>query len=116
MSRVLQLFPNVSNDEQIFLEDVMRYMNDDQIRLFAESYRAKRRDQNIVLVLTLLGFVMVAGMHRFYLGHIAMGLLYLFTGGLFAVGTIYDLLHLKDMVRDYNRQQADHIALMVHQG
>lgn len=49
-------------------------------------------NKGIVAVLCVLGFVLVAGMHRIYVGKIGTGLLWLFTGGLFMVGTIVDLI------------------------
>jgi hypothetical protein len=41
----------------------------------------------------------VAGLHRFYLGKPLTGLLYLFTGGLLGIGTIYDGLTMPQQVR-----------------
>jgi TM2 domain-containing membrane protein YozV len=41
----------------------------------------------------------VAGLHRFYLGKPLTGLLYLFTGGLLGLGTIYDGLTMPQQVR-----------------
>lgn len=49
----------------------------------------------------LLGLV---GGHRFYLGQIGWGLLYLFTGGLFFIGWIVDLFMLPRMVRETNEE------------
>ena len=43
-----------------------------------------------------------AGFHRFYLGKIGSGLLYLFTGGLFFVGGIADFFLIPSLVRDAN--------------
>ena len=45
------------------------------------------------------------GFHRFYLGKIPTGLLWMFTGGLFTVGSIYDFLTLPGQVRDANLRQ-----------
>lgn len=38
-----------------------------------------------------LGFL---GAHRFYVGKIGTGILYLFTGGMFFIGTIVDLVKI----------------------
>ena len=47
----------------------------------------------------LLGLV---GVHKFYLGKMGMGILYLFTGGIFLIGWIIDLFTLPSQVRAYN--------------
>jgi len=46
------------------------------------------------------------GFHRFYLGKIGTGLLWMFTGGLFGIGSIYDLVTLPSQVREANIRQA----------
>lgn len=42
------------------------------------------------------------GFHRFYLGKVGTGILYLLTGGLFWVGSLYDLFTLPMQVREAN--------------
>jgi len=44
------------------------------------------------------------GLHRFYIGKFGSGLLYLFSGGLFMVGGVFDFFNLPDMVREANLQ------------
>jgi hypothetical protein len=48
------------------------------------------------------GSLFIPGLHRFYLGKIGTGLLWLFTGGLAGLGTIYDAFTLPNQVRDAN--------------
>ncbi len=62
-----------------------------------------RRELGTSYILCVLGFVGVAGIHRFYLGKPITGLLWFFTGGLFAVGTIFDLITLPGQVAHSNR-------------
>lgn len=51
------------------------------------------------LLLTLLGLL---GAHRFYQGKWATGLLYLVTGGLFAIGWVYDFCTLNRQISELN--------------
>jgi TM2 domain-containing membrane protein YozV len=47
-----------------------------------------------------------AGLHRFYLGKVPSGLLWLCTGGLFGIGSIYDFFTLGRQVREANYHSA----------
>jgi TM2 domain-containing membrane protein YozV/predicted transcriptional regulator len=53
----------------------------------------------------------VAGLQRFYLGKVGTGVLYLLTGGLFGLGTIYDALTLPGQVREAQLYDRFHAAL-----
>jgi hypothetical protein len=46
------------------------------------------------------------GFHRFYLGKIPSGVLWMFTFGLFGIGSIYDFFTLPSQVRQANLEQA----------
>jgi len=46
------------------------------------------------------------GFHRFYLGKIPSGLLWMFTGGLFTIGSIFDFFTLPSQVREANIRRA----------
>lgn len=66
------------------------------------KYVAGRYNFNVAwLLLTFFGFL---GLHRFYLGKIWTGLLWLCTGGLLTFGWAWDLWHLNEMVSEENRQ------------
>ena len=51
-----------------------------------------RKSQIVALILCLLFGIL--GVHYFYVGKIGMGLLYLFTGGLFGIGWIVDIIRI----------------------
>lgn len=52
------------------------------------------RNKLVALILCCLGFMGVAGIHRFYVGKVMSGIIWLFTGGLFGIGTIIDLISI----------------------
>ena len=56
--------------------------------------RVKLNEKTVTILLCVLGFLGLAGIHRFYRGKILSGLLWLFTGGLFLIGTILDIAAL----------------------
>ena len=53
------------------------------------------------VLLVVLGLF---GVHRFYLGKIGTGLIYLLTAGLFGVGLVYDLCTLNEQVDEQNQK------------
>ncbi len=59
---------------------------------------------NFTVAWILLTFLGVFGIHRFYLGKWLTGILWLFTGGFFLMGWLYDLWTLNGQVSEYNRQ------------
>ncbi len=56
----------------------------------------------IAYLLWLISGFGALGFHRFYLGKIGTGLLYIITGGLFGIGSVYDLITLPLQVREAN--------------
>jgi TM2 domain-containing membrane protein YozV len=51
-------------------------------------------------------FLGIFGVHRFYLGKVGTGLLWLLTGGLLGIGWLYDLWTLNEQVDELNRAGA----------
>ena len=60
----------------------------------------------IAYLLWLLSGCGALGFHRFYLGKIPTGLLWMCSGGLFGIGSIYDLVTLPGQVREANLRNA----------
>jgi TM2 domain-containing membrane protein YozV len=52
-----------------------------------------------------LTFLGIFGVHRFYQGKIITGVIYLFTGGLFLLGWLYDLYTLNEQIAAENRSR-----------
>lgn len=113
MSKVLQYMPELEGEEQLHVARLMTDMTEEQAERFAHVYRSRRKDPTITLVTTLLGFFVIAGVHRFMLGQIGMGLLYLFTGGFCLVGTIIDSFNYKELTYRFNREQAEDVADLI---
>jgi len=104
--------PYLEGDEMIFVQGVIRDMNDNQAMLFANAYSSRRKDPLLILLTACVGFLGIAGIHRFIIGHIGMGLLYLLTGGLCVIGTIVDLVNYRRLAFEYNQKVAQEIAIM----
>jgi TM2 domain-containing membrane protein YozV len=68
------------------------------------DYRYESGPLDYDLAWILLTFLGVFGIHRFYMGKILTGLLYLLTLGLFGLGLLYDLLTLNGQVSELNRR------------
>lgn len=113
MSKIIRYLPELQNDEQLFVAALFKDMTEEQAEQFARVYRQRRKDENITLMTSLLGFVVLAGVHRFYLGQTGMGLLYLFTGGLCLVGTIMDAFKAKELTWQFNERQALEVANLI---
>jgi len=47
----------------------------------------------------------IAGLHRIYMGKVGTGILYLMTGGLFGIGTIYDAITMPVQIAEVNRDE-----------
>ncbi len=67
------------------------------------DFRYEAGPINYDLAWILLTFFGIFGVHRFYLGKWLTGLLYLFTGGFFLIGYIYDYWTLNEQIDYENR-------------
>ncbi|MEY3895163.1 MAG: hypothetical protein RLZZ214_682 [Verrucomicrobiota bacterium] len=64
-------------------------------------FTAGRYDYSVAWI--LLTFLGAFGIHRFYMGKVGTGILWLLTGGLFLVGWLYDFCTLNRQVDELNR-------------
>ncbi len=113
MINLLQLMPNLEPEELSYIQGMVKDFSDDQIRQFANIYNSRRKDPQTILLLTLIGFLGVSGVHRFVIDQMGMGLLYLFTGGLCLVGTIVDIVNHKRLASEYNQKVANQVSGML---
>ena len=113
MANVMQFLPELEGDEMMIVAGFIKGMTDEQAAQFAYAYRSRRKDPQTILLLTLLGFIGIAGVQRFVLDQIGMGLLYLFTAGLCWIGTIVDLVNYKRLAVEHNHKHAHQLAVMI---
>ena len=116
MPNILQLLPEIESEELAFIQELVKNFDDAQAQQFASMYRTKRRESQTVMLLTLIGFVAVSGVQRFYLDQVGMGLLYLFTAGFCFIGTIVDLVKHKKLTLEYNLKAAQQAVQMMGAG
>ena len=113
MPNAIQLLPMIEPDEMAVVQGIVKEMSDSQAQQFANIYISRRKDPQTILIMTIIGFIGVAGIQRFILGQTGMGLLYLFTGGLCVIGSIVDLVNHKTLAFDYNIRVAHQTANLV---
>lgn len=99
-------FPDLTPEEMGFLQQATAGLTDNQKKYFYMVYSGKRKNSQEILIFTLIGFIGVAGIQRFVLGQIAMGIFYLLTCGFCFIGTIVDLINNKSLALKYNKDMA----------
>ena len=113
MARVIDVLPEISGEEMLYVQALIKDVDDDKARSFASVYRSRRKDPQMILITTLLGFVGFAGVHRFIMGQIGMGILYFFTAGLCLIGTIVDLVNHQKLAFEHNQKIANEVLSMI---
>ncbi len=113
MANILYLMPELNPDEMTFIQSLVKDMSEQEAQQFVNIFRARRKDPQMVLIATLIGFLGLAGLQRFLLGQIGMGLLYFFTGGLCLVGTIVDIINFRRLAFEYNAKEAQQVIAMM---
>jgi TM2 domain-containing membrane protein YozV len=99
-------FQGMTPEEWSYLQQATTELSENQKKYFYMVYSGKRKNPQDILLVTLLGFFCLAGVQRFVVGQIGMGILYFFTGGLCLIGTIVDLINHKSIATEYNRKMA----------
>ena len=113
MINILQLMPTLEGDEMSYVQEIIKDMSDEQAQQFAMAYLARRKDPTNLLLFAIVGLLGIAGIQRFVVGQVGMGILYFFTYGLCLIGTILDIVNHKRLAFEYNSAQAQQVALMV---
>lgn len=111
--QLLMMLPNLQPAELVMIQQLTDDMTEEQQRQFVFLYGGKRKSSQTLLVLAAIGFLGVAGLQRFVIGEVGMGILYLLTFGFCGIGTIIDMVNAEGMSADYNQRQAVESANMV---
>lgn len=100
------LIPGITSEELEYLKQITAGYSDNQMQTFASIYNGKRRAPDMILIGGLIGFVGIAGVQRFMVNQIGMGILFFLTAGLCFIGTIVDLVNYKSLATEYNHRMA----------
>ena len=107
---VTRYLPELDEPERSFIEQLTAGMSHENIQQFAVAYRQVRKDPQTIRLMAIIGIVAVSGLHRFWVGHMAIGFLYLVTWGMLLFGTITDIVKYRQIAFAYNQQVATGIA------
>ncbi len=110
---LLMNIPGLEPEEMLFLQNFMNDLNEDQKKNFIMLYNGKRKDPQTLLIMALIGFLGVAGIQRFMVNQVGMGILFFLTGGLCLIGTIIDVVNHKKLALEFNQKTAIETAAMV---
>ena len=111
--QMLMMLPGLQPDELLVIQNITKEMTENEQKNFFSFYQGKRKLRQDMLILTILGFFGIAGIQRFVVGEIGMGILYLLTIGFCGIGTIIDIVNIDKIISTYNQQQAIETARMV---
>lgn len=111
---LMSLLYDTTPEELIQIDANTKGLSTEQLQQFVMIYRTKRKDPQTILLCCLLGLVFIAGLHRFIMGQIGMGILYIFTGGLCLIGTIVDAINYKDLALEYNQKMIGETLAMLN--
>ena len=110
MADALKHLPQLPRPELHQLQRLLEPMPEQAASSFASHYQTQRKDPLILLLLTAMGFLGLAGLGRFYLGQIGMGLVYVITIGFLFIGTIVDVVRHQNLALESNEEIAVRIA------
>ena len=111
--QALLMMRGLSPSELALIQELTRNMSEAQEQQFYMLYHGRRKDEQQLLLLALVGFLGFAGIHRLVTEDYALGIVYLITFGFCGIGTIVDLVNISNLTFEYNRKQAMDTARMV---
>jgi len=97
--------PGITAEELTMLRHTTAGMNELQEKYFFNIYSGKRKSPEDVRVFCIVAII-IPGFQRFLLDQIGWAVVYFFTGGLFFVMTVMDLINYKKLTLEYNEKVA----------
>jgi hypothetical protein len=79
MPYITHYLPELEEPETSFIENLTTGMSHEDILQFATAYRQVRKDPQTLRLLAIIGIVAIPGLHRFWVGQLGIGFLYLAT-------------------------------------
>lgn len=107
------MLPGIDSEELIWLQELTKNYSEENTRRFLSIYQGRRQDPQTILICSLIGLIGPAGIQRFLLKQIGMGILYLFTLGFCFIGTIVDAVNHRKLTWEYNKKEAIESAALL---
>ncbi|MGN6180629.1 MAG: NINE protein [Mucilaginibacter sp.] len=104
-NNIYMQLPGITVEEINFLKQTTADLNETQQQQFFRMYSEKRKSPQDMLIYCIIAIV-IPGFQRFMIGQIGWAVLYFFTGGLFFVMTIMDLVNYQKLVLDFDQKMA----------
>jgi len=101
----------MAKKESMILKAAKSELSSEQRLMFDNEYEKTRKTALVAYL--LWGFLGFLGIHKFYLKKTGMGVLYLFTVGLFVIGWIIDIFTLPKQIRIANEIIAKDLIIEV---
>src|ERR1051325_348088 len=95
---IVHYLPELDEPERSFIERLTAGMSHENIQQFAVAYRQVRKDPQTLRFMAIIGSVAIPGLHRFWLGQVGIGFLYLLSWGLLLFGTITDIVKYQVLI------------------
>ncbi|GAA4781917.1 hypothetical protein GCM10023231_06900 [Olivibacter ginsenosidimutans] len=111
--KILMSVSDVTPEEMLFLVNATKGLTENQVDQFLFLYTGKRRKTQEILLLTLVGFLGVAGIQRFMIKQVGMGIVFFLTAGFCGIGTIVDLVNHRNLTESFNQKMAIECLQMV---
>jgi TM2 domain-containing membrane protein YozV len=107
---ITHYLPELDEPERSFIERLTTGMSQENVQQFAAAYRQVRKDPQTLQLMAVIGIVAIPGLHRFWVGQVGIGFLFLLTWGLLLFGTVTDIIKYRELAFTYNERVARRIA------